>query len=493
MVTDRQVRRLRKFMHTENTRAAAANKAGIDEKTARKYLRLDKLPSELVKEHKWATRKDPFSDDWPTIRDMLMVNPGLEAKTIFQHFQRLYPGKYQDGQLRTLQRRVKVWRALEGPPKEIFFPQDYEPGRLCESDFTHMNELGITVQRQPFNHLVYHFVLPYSNWETGTICFSECFEALSNGLQSALWQLGGIPQSHRTDRLTTAVNKTNNPEEFTQRYKALLRHYKLKGEKIQAGHAHENGDVEQRHFRFKRALDQSLMLRSSRDFDSRKDYADYLKKLFSHLNAGRKLRLQEEQKVLRRLPLSRFDCFKRIKTNVRKSSTINVNHNVYSVDSRLIGEHITVRLHAEHLEIWYAQRCVDTLPRLRGEGNHSIEYRHVIDWLVRKPGAFANYRYKSDLFPTHRFRMAYDYLNHHSVYKADWHYLKILELAAKQSETAVDNALAYMVKENIPIHFEAVAELLKSEQHYDAVEEVTVDEVDISVYDTLLSQEGVAV
>jgi hypothetical protein len=152
-----------------------------------------------------------------------------------------------------------------------------------------------------------------------------------------------------------------------------------------------------------------------------------------------------------------------------------------------------VRLHAEHLEIWYAQRCVDTLPRLRGEGNHSIEYRHVIDWLVRKPGAFANYRYKSDLFPTHRFRMAYDYLNHHSVYKADWHYLKILELVAKQSETAVDNALAYMVKENIPIHFEAVAELLKSEQHYDAVEEVTVAEVDISVYDTLLSQEGVAV
>ena len=160
-----------------------------------------------------------------------------------------------------------------GPPKEVFFPQEYEPGILCQSDFTRMGKLGITIQRQPFNHLLYHFVLPYSNWEAGTICFSESFEALSHGLQSALWQLGGVPQIHRTDRLSTAVNKTNNPEEFTHRYTALLQHYKLKGEKIQAGQAHENGDIEQSHFRFKRALDQSLMLRGSRDFNSRKDYA----------------------------------------------------------------------------------------------------------------------------------------------------------------------------------------------------------------------------
>lgn len=493
MVTDRQVRRLRKLMHTEKTKASAASKAGMDEKTARKYLRLDKLPSELVKEHYWRTREDPFSDDWPTIREMLNVNPGLEAKTIFQHFQRMYPGKYQDGQLRTLQRRVKVWRALEGPPKEVFFPQEYEPGILCQSDFTRMGKLGITIQRQPFNHLLYHFVLPYSNWETGTICFSESFEALSHGLQSALWQLGGVPQVHRTDRLSTAVNKTNNPEEFTHRYKALLSHYKLKGQKIQAGQANENGDIEQSHFRFKRSLDQSLMLRGSRDFDSRKDYAAYLKKLFVQLNAGRQNRFQEEQKSLRRLPLSRLDCFKRLSLRVRKSSTVIVNHNVYSVDSRLIGETVTIRLHAEHLEVWYAQRCVDKIPRLRGEGNHSIQYRHIIDWLVRKPGAFAQYRYKSDLYPTHRFRMAYDYLKNNSVYKADWHYLKILELAAKESETAVDKALAYMFTENTPISFNTVARLIESgHEDYD-VKDVAVDDIDIAIYDTLLCQRSVTV
>jgi len=478
-------------MQTEKYKASAASKAGMDEKTARKYLRLGKLPSEIKKEHYWRTRKDPFTDIWVEIGNMLSLNPGLEAKTIFQHLQRTYPGEYQDGQLRTLQRRVKVWRALEGPPKEVFFPQEYEPGILCESDFTHMGKLGITIQRQPFNHMIYHFVLPYSNWETGTICFSESFEALSYGFQNALWELGGLPQVHRTDRLSTAVNKTTNPEEFTQRYKALLNHYKLKGQKIRAGQAHENGDIEQRHYRFKRALDQSLMLRGSRDFDSREQYAYYLKKLFTQLNAGRSNRFKEELKVLKRLPLSRLDSCKRIILKVRKSSTINVNHNVYSVHSRLIRETVQIRLYAEYLEVWYAQRCVDKIPRVRGEGNHYIQYRHIIDWLVRKPRAFANYRYRHDLFPTHRFRMAYDFLKNGSLYKADIEYLKILQLAAKESETVVDETLEYMFNENIPVNFEAVSTLVKSGQKFLNLKDVSVDDIDVSIYDTLLTERSV--
>ena len=223
MVTDRQVRRLMKLLQSEKTLAAAAAKAGMDEKTARKYRRLGKLPGEVKVEHSWRTREDPFAEVWQEVKENLEINPGLEAKTLFEDLQRRYPGRFADGQLRTLQRRVKAWRALEGPAKEVFFPQVHKPGQLCQSDFTHMKSVGVTIQRQPFGHLIYHFVLTYSNWETGTICFSESFESLSEGLQKALWELGGVPRVHRTDRLTTAVQKPAHPEEFTQRYTALLK------------------------------------------------------------------------------------------------------------------------------------------------------------------------------------------------------------------------------------------------------------------------------
>ena len=280
MITDNQVRRLRRLMQTEETLSSSAAKAGMDEKTARKYIRLDKLPSELKIEHTWRTREDPFEEVWDEVQSKLEVNPGFEAKTLFDYLQRKYPGSFSDGQLRTLQRRIKSWQALEGPPKEVFFPQEHKPGRLSQSDFTYMNDLGITIGGERFNHMLYHFVLTYSNWETGIICFSESFESLSEGLQNALWELGGVPHIHQTDRLSAGVQKTTSPEEFTQRYNGLLKHYGLQGRKIQTGKANENGDIEQRHNRFKKAVEQSLMLRGSRDFVNREEYEQFLKKLF---------------------------------------------------------------------------------------------------------------------------------------------------------------------------------------------------------------------
>ena len=154
--------------------------------------------------------------------------------------------------------------------REVFFAQQHPPGRLGASDFTHMEELGVTIQGQSFPHLIYHFVLTYSNWETGTVCFSESFESLSEGLQNALWELGKVPHRHRTDRLSTAVNNMIDPVEFTDRYKGLMRYYGLESEKTQAGHGNENGDVEQRHLRFKRAVEQELMLRGSAGFRQRR-------------------------------------------------------------------------------------------------------------------------------------------------------------------------------------------------------------------------------
>jgi len=358
MVTDQQVRRLFKLTQTEKNFGIAAMKAGMDEKTARKYRRLGKLPSDLKQQHTWRTREDPFEAIWHEIKSMLEINPGLEAKTIFEDFQRRNPGRFADGQLRTLQRRIKIWRASEGPPKEVFFTQVHNPGELGASDFTHMNKLGITIGGQPFDHLIYHFVLTYSNWETGTICFSESFESLSQGLQNALWKLGGVPEKHRTDRLTTAVNKAGHPEEFTRSYQDLLNHYGIKGCKTNPASPHENGDVEQRHYRFKKAVEQSLLLRSSRNFNDRSEYKQFLHKLFDQLNAGRNKRFLKEQAVLHRLPMYRIESCKKETMKVGSSSTIRVNHNVYSVDSRLIRERIQVRLYIDRLEIWYGQKRV---------------------------------------------------------------------------------------------------------------------------------------
>lgn len=492
MVTDQQTRRLFKLMQTEITQAIAAAKSGMDEKTARKYLKTGRLPSELKKERTWQTRIDPFEDIWDDVRYNLASNPGFEAKTLFDDLQRRFPCKFSDGQLRTLQRRVKHWRALEGPSKEIFFPQTHHPGELAQSDYTHMGRLGITIVNQPFDHLLYHFVLTYSNWETGSVCFSESFESLSEGLQAALWELGGVPHSHQTDRLTAAVQKDLHSGEFTQRYQALLNHYGLTGRKTQAASPNENGDVEQRNYRLKRAVKQALLLRGSTDFTSRDEYQLFLKKLFAGLNSGRRERFLEEQRALHRLPDQRMESCKRLSVSVGPSSTIRVNHIVYSVEGRLIGETIQVRLFAEHLDLFYAQKCVDTLPRLRGEKRHLINYRHMIDQLERKPGAFENYRYREEMFPNSYFRLAYDELKErHTPQKAAREYLKILRMAAMESETSVTAALSDLCGRQA-ITAEAVEEIFHAQQPPASFIEIDVAPVDLATYDRLLLHEGVS-
>jgi len=492
MVSDQQVRKLMTFINRGKSLTVAAAKAGMDEKTARKYRREGKLPTQLKKEHTWRTRRDPFKEVWPGVREYLEINPGLEAKTLFEFLQREDPGTFQDGQLRTLQRRLKVWRATEGPPREVFFPQEHHPGRLCESDFTHLTKLGISIGRQSFPHLIYHFCLSYSNWETGSVCFSESFQALSEGLQDALWKLGGVPEMHRTDRLSAAVHQDLNPEKFTTRYRGLLRHYRTRPAHIQAEKAHENGDIEQRHYRFKRALNQALMLRGSRDFETRGEYEKFLERLFSQLNAGRQKRLQEEMGKLRALPRYRLDQCQKIEARVAPASTIRILHNTYSVNSRLIGEMVTVRVYALRLEIFYGQKHLDTLPRLKGEGGCRINYRHIIDWLLRKPGAFEEYRYREELYPSTTFRVAYDVLKKEYPNTANKRYLEILYLAARESEAKVERALELLFSERGSISADGVRQLLEAENEIEAIPGIKIPEVDLEAYDRFLQvQEAV--
>src|SRR4051794_17281768 len=323
MVSDRQVKRLWRLTQKLSLEVAAA-KSGMDPKTARKYLRDRRLPSEMRQKHTWRTRPDPFADTWEEIRPLLVAEPGLQAKTVFEHLQRKYPGRFPDGQVRTLRRRIKYWRATEGPARGVVFAQGHRAGGVCQFDFTHCRELGVTINGQAFAHLIYHFVLTWSNWETGTICYSESFESLSEGLQNALWELGGVPTEHRTDRLSAAVNNLVDTRDFTRAYEGLLRHYRMHGQKAGAGRANENGDVEQRHYRFKQAVDQELMLRGSRDFESLAAYQLFLQKLFRRLNAGRQERCREEVSRLQPLPEHRLDTMRRERVRVSPGSLVTI-------------------------------------------------------------------------------------------------------------------------------------------------------------------------
>ena len=492
MVTDRQVRRLMSLLQEEQSLQVAADKVGMNRQTARKYrAAVGKLPSEMRPDHDWRTRADPFAEVWPWVAEQLSVNPGLEAKTLLEALQREHPERgFADGQLRTLQRQVKRWRGLEGPGKEVFFAQVHHPGRLGASDFSHMTELGVTIGGRTFEHLIYHFVLTYSNWEAFTVCYSESFESLSEGLQNALWELGGVPQRHRTDCLSAAVANTSNLDEFTLRYQGLLEHYGVLPEKTNPNSGNENGDVEQRHHRFKRAVDQALMLRGSRDFADVPAYAQFLKALTQQLNRGRRARFAEELKVIRGLPPTRLEAVKRLLARVDCGSLIHVDRNAYSVTSRLIGQKVEVRLYVGHLEVWYGQKKVEELPRLRGRNQHHVNYRHVIDWLVRKPGAFTDYRYQADLFPSSLFRVAYDRLTSQHAGSADKQYLKILELAARENESLVEAAIGHLCDLNRAMSFEAVEAVVLCGQKLAAPTSVCVDEVDLSAYDQLLDGEA---
>lgn len=486
MVTNQQVRRLMKLIQTEPSLAIAASKAGMDEKTARKYRRLAKLPDQCKATRQWRTRPDIFKDVWPEIEQILRLDASVEAVTIFDHLCRKYEGQFQPSHLRTLQRRIKVWRAQCGEPRELFFPQLHTPGQQCQSDYTHMGELNLTIAGQPFDHLFYHFTLTYSNWETGSICFSESFESLSAGLQNALWELGAVPQEHRTDSLSAAVNNLNDKEEFTASYQGLIDHYGLRATHNNPGQGHENGDVEQSHYRFKKAVMQELILRGSRDFATRQGYADFLRRLLKRRNATRKQHLAEEMAVMRPLPERRLEDYTREIVKVTRNSTVTIRHNLYSVRSQLIGERVEVRIYAEHLEVWYAGELMQRMERLRGEGKHAINYRHVIHSLVKKPGAFANYRWRSDLFPRLIFRIAYDCLQEHYPSTADQQYIRILRMAAEESQERVEDALRYLVDHAETITAHKVEELLAAQQPLPLVQRIEVDQVVLAAYDALL-------
>ena len=466
----------------------AAARAGMSVPTARKYLRAGKLPSQLKAPRTYRTQPDPFAADWPWVQAQLERDPALQAKTLFALLCDRQTGHYQPNQLRTLQRHIASWRALHGPEQEVIFEQVHQPGRMAQSDFTHMTDLDVTIGGVPFPHLVYHLVLTYSNVEAVQICFAESFESLAEGLEACLWQVGGVPQVHRTDNLSAAVHvlDLSGRKEFTDRYQALMAHYGMQPTTNTPGEAHENGDVEQAHYRLKAAVDQALRMRGSRDFADRPVYAQFLFEVVRQRNHTRQARWETEQAALRPLPAAPLAPCRELRLTVSRFSTIQVLRNTYSVPSRLIGTMLTVRVRAEVLELYVGTTLSLTLPRLHGRHQQRTDYRHIIWSLLRKPGAFASYRYHDELFPSLVFRQAYDRLQAVQPQQADREYLRLLHLAASTSESEGAVALALVLETGTVPTYDAVRALVQTPRPV-MVPEWTPAVVDLSVYDQLLA------
>jgi transcriptional regulator with XRE-family HTH domain len=491
MKTDAEVRRMVEERAKGKTQEQAAARTGMSVRTVRTYERAHKLPSQLKQPRQYQTRPNPFAADWPWVQAELTRDPALQAKTLFALLCDKHPGRFQEPQLRTLQRHIAAWRAQEGPAQEVMFPQVHWPGEAAQSDFTHMAALQITLGGVPFPHLVFHLVLTYSNVEAVYVCPSESFEALAEGIETCLWQLGGVPRQHRTDHLSAAIRPLDaeGRAQATARYTALMAHYGLELTTNTVGVAHENGDVEQAHHRFKDAVDQALRVRGSRDFASRAAYDRFLQDLVRRRNLTRQVRFAKEQQALRPLPATVLAPCRELRVPVSRFSTIQVLTNTYSLPSRLIGTTVLVRVRAETLEVYHGTVHLETMPRLLGRGQHRIDYRHVIWSLVRKPGAFTQYRYRDDLFPSLAFRQAYDVLRQRLPQGADREYVRVLHLAASRSESEVETALLLLAEQHAVPTCEAVRALV---QLPGAIAVPTLGEpvLDFGVYDQLLVAGG---
>lgn len=493
MVTDQQVRRLRQKLMEGKKQEAAASASGMSVRSARNWQG-GPLPSEK-KRRRGRTRPDPFAGVWSEeIEPLLRGESGgsLQATTVLEWLQERHADRFSRSHLRTLQRRIRDWRALNGPEQEVFFPQRHLPGREAQLDFTHCDELGVIIAGEAFSHLLFEFVLSYSGWRFVEIAYGETFEALMGGLQGSLWSLGGVPEVVRTDNLSAATHELRHTRGrgLNERYGAVLSHYGLRSTRTNRGASHENGVVEQAHYRLKTAIDQALILRGSRDFVSVQSYRDFVQQIVDKRNHRIEDRLQTERSHLRPLPPAPVPQYTTYRTRVRKWSTIRVNSKTYSVPSRLKDMEVEVRQYHDHIEVYYKGHLVESMNRLRGGEEARINYRHVIRSLVKKPGAFARYRFKDQLFPTQTFRRTYDALQNWRGERADVEYLRILHLAATTMESEVEQALSLLLISGDPFDYMTVRGIV-APVNVEVPQISSQSAPDLTVYDALITGVGI--
>ena len=467
----------------------SAMKADLSRPTARKYLEAGQPPSELQVKHTWRTREDPLAKIWPQAEKMLVEAPDLEAKAVFEYLSERLPESVQERHLRTFQRRVKVWRLQHGTDLEVFFPQDWEAGRAMQLDWTNANELAVTIGGQPYDHLLCHCVLPHSNWEWATVCLSESLLSLRQGLQEGLHRLGKVPKELRVDNSSAATHRVGGGpgREFNEQFASLCAHYGLVPRTIQIDCPHENGDVESGNRHLKRRLRQHLLLRGSRDFATEPAYGRFVEHVLERANQGRREKLAGELAVMKPLPPTRLSEYDEVSCTVGSASTIRVKKVGYSVPARLIGQDLKVEVYERELKLYTGRELLLSLPRHCGDRGVVLDYRHVIDHLLRKPGAFERYRYREQLFPSRSFRAAYDQLvAQQGQRRGAVQYLRLLKLASEVGESDIEVMLADFLSPPYPAW--SVDELRRILQPSPRPQlEIAELQPDCSSYDALLS------
>jgi hypothetical protein len=400
-----------------DTTAVAAARSGISAATGYRFENDPRLPSER-RRPRGRRRPDPLAELWAAeILPMLEAAPALRPVAILEELMRRHP-ELPGGIRRTLERRIRSWRALNGPQREVIFPQEHEPGRLGLSDFTSAGELGVTVVGVPLAHSLYHFRLAYSGFEHAHVVLGgESYVALAEGLQNALWTLGGAPKEHRSDSLSAAFRNldVDQRRDLTARYEELCAHYRMIPSRNNRGIAHENGAIESAHGHLKKALADALLLRGSSDFDALSDYRRFVDEVIGRRNARIAKRIDIERACLTALPEQKTADFEEVVVCVSSASGFRLRKVFYSVPSRLIGHRLRVRLFDDRLEVFLGGTALFTLPRGRAcakTGKHGsvVDYRHVIHSLRRKPMALLNLVYRDRLFPRAAYARAFDAL-----------------------------------------------------------------------------------
>lgn len=397
--------------------AGAAAKAGFSIATAYRIETDPRLPSQKTMP-RGRRRPDPLANVWDSeIVPMLEAAPGVRAVAIFEEISRRHLD-LPTGVRRTLERRVARWRALNGPSRDVMFRQEHPPGRMGLSDFTDMNGLGVTIAGVPLLHRIYHFRLAFSGFAHAHVVLGgESFVALAEGLQNALWALGGVPEQHRSDSLSAAFRNVDRDtqEDLTRRYEELCAHYGMTPTRNNLGVAHENGSIESSHGHLKKVLTDELLLRGSRDFADLAAYRRFVDEVIGRRNARNRKRIEIERAALKSLPGRRTTDYEEAYVFVTSNGGFLLRRVFYTVPSRLIGHHLNVHLHDDRLECFLGSTQIITLrrgrpPRDSNKHGHVVNYRHVIHALRKKPMALLNLVYRDQLFPRPAYKRAFEAL-----------------------------------------------------------------------------------
>jgi transposase InsO family protein len=488
-ITDHQVLKYKEHRN-RMTQVAASAKAAISDRSARRIESSESLPSQRGP-RRWRTRDDPLAAVWDgEVVALLRADPQLNAVTLLEELQRRHPGEYGNGVLRTLQRRVRQWRAMHGAEREVYFAQEHPPGRLSLSDFTVADDLGVAIAGVAFAHRLYQFALAHCGWRHAAVLTEgESYVALSSGLQAALWRLGGVPEEHRTDSLSAAFVNLDEQHELTRRYEDLCRHYGMRASRCNPGQSHENGAIESRHGSLKNALDQALRLRGSRAFDDRASYEAFVDAIVQRFNARVAKRLAAERPLLRPLPPRRTAEYEELSARVSKYAIFTVKGVQYTAPSQLIGHRLNVRLYAQRLECWLGgQRVLECVrPSHRDGERHprNIDYRHLVAALKRKPGAFARWVLRDAAFPRAVYRQTWERLvAARPEREACKTIVGLLALAADGHEAQLADELEQLIELDQLPDLNALTELLAPPRG--ALPQVAVELPALADYDALI-------